>query len=212
MYFFKKPNHERISEFIESQSRLEFTYPSVGTTRTGNHPSGFLVDHNRIFLGTGQATFDAAKQALCDWQHYRFDWIELQRPDVDPESEQTVGVLARALGLWVLNACRVVYVVEEEEPLRRFAFAYGTLPEHAESGEERFQVEWHQEDDTVWYDILAFSRPNQLFSRMAYPYVRHKQKQFARESMLAMKTAVAAASAREIEPSPEVTKSSSGES
>ena len=120
-------------------------------------------------------------------------------------------MLARAVGLWVLNACRVVYVVEEEEPVRRFAFAYGTLPEHAESGEERFQVEW-LEDDSVWYAILAFSRPNQLFSRMAYPYVRHKQKQFARESMLAMKTAVAAASARDIAPSPEVTKSSSGES
>ena len=106
-----------------------------------------------------------------------------------PEANQTVGVLARALGLWVLNVCRVVYVVEEEQPVRRFAFAYGTLPEHAESGEERFQVEWH-EDDSVWYDIFAFSRPNQLFSRIAYPYVRRKQKQFARDSMRAMKTAV----------------------
>ena len=47
-------------------------------------------------------------------------------------------LLARALGLWVLNACRIVYVIEEDGPLRRFAFAYGTLPEHAESGEERF--------------------------------------------------------------------------
>ena len=36
MYLFKKPNDERIGEFIESQSRLEFTYPSVGTTRTGD--------------------------------------------------------------------------------------------------------------------------------------------------------------------------------
>ena len=212
MYLFKKPGDERIRRFIESQSTLDFTYPSVGATRNGDYPSGFVPDHNRIHLGAGQTVFDVAKRALCEWQHYRFDWIELHRPDVDPEPDQTVGVLARALGLWVLSACRVVYVVEEQQPIRRFVFAYGTLPEHAESGEERFQVEWHQEDDTVWYDILAFSRPNQLFSRMAYPYVRHKQKQFARESMLAMKTAVAAASAREIEPSPEVTKSSSGES
>ena len=194
MYLFKKPSDERIGEFIESQSRLEFTYPSVGTTRTGDNPSGFLVDHNRVHLGAGQATFDAARRALCEWQHYRFDWIELQRPDSNPEPEQTVGVLARALGLWVLNACRVVYVLEEEQPLCRFAFAYGTLPEHAESGEERFQVEW-LEDDSVWYDILAISRPNQLFARLAYPYVRRKQKQFARESMLAMKAAVTRASA-----------------
>ncbi len=196
MYFLKKPSDERIHKSIESQSRLEFTYPSVGATRNGDHPSGFVVDNNRIHLGAGHATFDVARRALCEWQHYRFDWIELHRPDVDPAPDQTVGVLARALGLWVLNACRVVYVIEEEEPLRRFAFAYGTLPEHAESGEERFQVEWHPKDDSVWYDILAFSRPNQLFARLAYPYVRRKQKQFARESMLAMKAAVTGASAK----------------
>ncbi len=196
MYLFKKPSDEQISQFIEAQSQLEFTYPSVGATRNGNQPSGFLVDHNRIHLGSGQATFDAARRALCEWQHYRFDWIKLHRPDVDPAPNQTVGVLARALGLWVLNACRVVYVVEEEQPVRRFAFAYGTLPEHAESGEERFQVEWNSVDDSVWYDILAFSRPNQLLARLGYPYVRSKQTQFARESKLMMKAAVEGALAR----------------
>jgi uncharacterized protein (UPF0548 family) len=190
MYLFKKPCDERINKFIQSQSKLEFTYPLVGATRNGDYPSGFVVDHNRICLGGGQTTFEAAKEALCEWQHYRFDWIELHRSDASPETGQTVGVLVRALGLWVLNVCRVVYVVEEEEPHRRFAFAYGTLPEHAESGEERFQVEWNQDDDSVWYDILAFSRPSQLFSRLAHPFVRLKQKQFARDSMQAMKIAV----------------------
>ncbi len=211
MYLFKKPNDERIGEFIESQSLLEFTYASVGATRNGDHPSGFVIDHNRILLGSGHATFDVARRALCDWQQYRFGWIELHRPDGDPAPDQTVGVLARALGLWVLNACRVVYMIEEEEPLRRFAFAYGTLPEHAESGEERFQVEWHQEDDSVWYDILAFSRPNQLLSRLTYPYVRRKQKQFARDSKLAMEAAVSEGVTQQIALSPEVTESSSGE-
>lgn len=189
MYLITKPSDDRINEVIKVQSHLDFTYPSVGSTKDGQHPSGFKVDHNRIQLGSGEATFDAARRALCQWQHYRIDWIELHRPDVDPQPDQTVGVLARALGLWVLNVCRVVYAVEAEQPVRRFAFAYGTLPEHAEAGEERFQVEWH-EDDSVWYDIFAFSRPNQLFARIAYPYVRRKQKQFARDSMRAMKTAV----------------------
>ncbi len=192
MYLFKKPSNKQVDQFIDSQSRLDFTYPKVGSTKNGDHPTGFIVDHNRIQLGTGQTTFDVAKQALIKWQHYRFDWIELYRPESNPEPEQTVGVLARALGLWVLNACRIVYVIEEEEeePLHRFAFAYGTLPEHAESGEERFQVEWNPEDDSVWYDIFAFSRPNQLFAKLAYPYVREKQKQFARESKVAMEEAV----------------------
>ena len=189
MYLLTKPSDKQIDEIVEAQSRLNFTYPSVGSTKDGGYPSDYKVDHNRISLGSGRATYDAAKRALCEWQHYRFDWIELHRLNDDPTPDQTVGVLARALGLWVLNVCRVVYVVEAEQPLRRFAFAYGTLPEHAESGEERFQVEW-REDDSVWYDILAFSRPNQLFSRIAYPYVRRKQKQFAGDSMRAMKTAM----------------------
>jgi len=29
----------------------------------------------------------------------------------------------------------------EEEPIQRYGFAYGTLPDHAETGEERFLVE-----------------------------------------------------------------------
>ena len=67
---------------------------------------------------------------------------------------------ARHFGFWSLNACRIVYTIDEEGPVVRFGFAYGTLPDHAEQGEERFSVEWHHEDGTVWYDILAFSRPN----------------------------------------------------
>jgi len=190
MFLLRKPDKQLIGRLIESQSRLEFTYSAVGATQDGQHPNGFTVDHNRIRLGSGLATFTAAKLALRNWQHYKFDWIELYRPDEAPAQHQNVAVLARALGLWVLSACRIVYVIEEEQPIRRFAFAYGTLPEHPECGEERFQVEWHPSDDSVWYDILAFSRPHQLFARLGYPYVRHKQKQFALESMQAMKAAV----------------------
>jgi len=186
MYLFRKPSDDQITAFIQSQSRLDFTYPSTGVTRIGDAPSGFVVDHHRIHLGAGQATFEAAKRALSEWRHYQFDWIELHRPKDAPATDQTVGVLARALGLWILNACRIVYVIDEEDPLRRFGFAYGTLPEHAESGEERFQVEWH-DDDSVWYDIFAFSRPNQFLARLGYPYVRRKQKQFAQDSLRAMK-------------------------
>ena len=57
----------------------------------------------------------------------------------------------------MVNACRVVYVVDEEEPIQRYGFAYGTLPDHAETGEERFLVEWNRASGEVWYDILAFS-------------------------------------------------------
>jgi uncharacterized protein (UPF0548 family) len=197
MYFFKKPDDQQIREFIKAQSRQEFTYPMIGSTRKENHPSGYILDHNRIHLGQGKALFQNAKQALCDWRHFQLGWVELHTTHTVSRPDQTVGILAHALGLWVLNACRVVYVSEETEPLQRFTFAYGTLPEHTESGEERFQVEWHPEDDSVWYDILAFSRPNPLFPKLGYPYVRSKQKQFAQDSMRAMKNVLNVAESAE---------------
>lgn len=190
MYLIKQPDAPQIKEFIEVQSRLEFTYPMMGATRKEEHSSGYILDHNRIYLGQGAEIFNTAKQALCEWRHFQLDWVQLHSPGGIPEVGQTVAVLAQALRIWVLNACRIVYVLEETAPFQRFAFAYGTLPEHAESGEERFQIEWHAEDDSVWYDIFAYSRPNQLLSKISYPYVRRKQKQFAQDSLQAMKNAV----------------------
>jgi uncharacterized protein (UPF0548 family) len=77
-----------------------------------------------------------------------------------------VAVSVLHLGFYSLNACRIVYVVDEEGPMKRFGFAYGTLAEHAESGEERFTIEWDRNNDEVWYDILAFSRPRQTLARL----------------------------------------------
>src|SRR5262249_59558205 len=81
-------------------------------------------------------------------------------------------------------------VVGGTGPVQRLGFAYGTLPEHAESGEERFTVERHEQDDAVWYDILAFSRPQQLLARWGYLFARRLQKRFARGSAAAMQRAV----------------------
>jgi len=65
------------------------------------------------------------------------------------------------------------------------------------SGEERFQVEWSRNDDTVWYDILAFSRPNHFLTRLGYPMVRRIKKQFARDSVVAMQVGIRCLSSME---------------
>jgi uncharacterized protein (UPF0548 family) len=108
-------------------------------------------------------------------------WVHVE-PKVPIEEGQVLGVLVNALGVWFRNAARIVYVIDEP---RRFGFAYGTLPGHAESGEERFVVE-HLEDDSVWYDVRAFSRPRYWPARIAYPVTRMLQKLFARDSKQAM--------------------------
>ncbi len=186
MFFFTRPDKPTIQSFIESQSSLDVTYAGIGSTQ-GTPPSGYVVDHTRVKLGEGEAAFQTAQAALRNWAHFQLGWVEPCRPDTPIQPHQTVAVLARVLGLWSLNACRIIYVVQEQ---RKFGFAYGTLPDHVESGEERFTVEWDQEDDSVWYDILAFSHPNHFLTRIAYPLTRRLQKRFARDSVAAMKRAV----------------------
>ena len=156
-------------------------------------PSLYTADHNRVQLGRGREVWSRAVAALRAWQMFNLDWIRLYWPSTPIREGETVAVLAQCLNCYWLNACRIVYVIEDEGPLERFGFAYGTLYDHAESGEERFLLEWDRDRDEVWYDILAFSRPNQFLTRMGYPFARQLQKKFAAESKAAMIKAVSQA-------------------
>jgi uncharacterized protein (UPF0548 family) len=189
MLSLRKPSAEQLRGFLAAQSKLGFTYPAVGAT-AAVPPGGYAVDRTRVQLGDGAGTFAAAKAALGRWEQFRLGWVEAWPPDTPDQAGQVVAVVARLLGLWWLNACRVVYVVDEGGPVQRYGFASGTLPGHAASGEERFTVEWHEAGDAVWHDILAFSRPRQLLARLGYPFARRLQKHFARGSAAVMRRAV----------------------
>lgn len=185
----RNPSPTVIRDFLATQSTLEFSYPSVGAT-ANTPPTGYVVDRTRVKLGDGENVFQGAKAALTRWEHFRLGWAEALPADTPLQAGEVVAVVARVFGLWWLNACRIVYTVDESGPVCRFGFAYGTLPGHAESGEERFLVEWDRADDGVWYEILAFSRPRHLLARLAYPLTRRTQKRFARDSAAAMQKAV----------------------
>jgi uncharacterized protein (UPF0548 family) len=153
-------------------------------------PRGYTADHNRIKLGEGSQVFTNAVEALKRWEMFDIGWLELCWPDAPIEAGSGVTVLAHHLGFWSLNACRIISVIDEDGEGRRYGFIYGTLPDHAERGQERFTVEWQHNDDSVWYDILAYSRPNVLLARLGYPVTRLLQKRFARDSMTTMLRAV----------------------
>jgi uncharacterized protein (UPF0548 family) len=189
MLSLRKPSTEAIRPFLEAQAKLPFTYSAVGATAAAP-PAGYIVDHTRIKLGEGEPAFHSAIAALRRWEQFRLGWVEAWSPDTPIQPGEVVAVMGRAIGLWWLNACRIVYVVDESGPISKFGFAYGTLPGHAESGEERFLIEWDQSDDSVWYDILAFSKPNHFLSRLGYPVVRWTQKRFGRDSAASMLRAV----------------------
>ena len=190
MILLRKPSTDTVRAFLNAQAGLAFSYPSVGATAS-EPPEGYAVDHTRIRLGGGQPTFVAARAALERWDQFRLGWVEAWSPDNSIQPGGVVGVTGRSFGLWWLNACRIVYVVDGREgPVSRFGFAYGTLPGHVERGEERFLVEWDRSDDSVYFDILAFSRPRHVLARLGRPWVRQLQKRFGRESGQAMLKAV----------------------
>ncbi|MDQ5846824.1 MAG: DUF1990 domain-containing protein, partial [Acidobacteriota bacterium] len=157
----------------------------VGATRT-TAPAGYTIDHNRIRLGDGENTYRRAVAALQNWKHFGLGWVKIVPSDTSVEVGATVAVQAKSFQFWSLNAARIVYVTNEARGLKSvFGFAYGTLTDHVERGEERFTVEWH-EDNSVWYDLYAFSRPQHPLVRFAYPYARKLQKRFAKESLRVM--------------------------
>ncbi|HYJ84489.1 MAG TPA: DUF1990 domain-containing protein [Pyrinomonadaceae bacterium] len=188
LLYFRKPSEEIVRQFIAGQRNMPFSYSEVGATQSVA-PPGYTVDHNRIKLGEGETPYRRAVSALQRWEHFDLGWVEIVPDGVPVEVGQIVAMRARTLGLWWLNACRIVYLLgESDEFISRFGFAYGTLPAHVERGEERFTIEWHK-DNSVWYDIYAFSRPQHRLVKLGHPYARSLQKRFAKDSLAAMRAA-----------------------
>ena len=184
MFLLRQPNEKLVRRFIGSQKDLPFSYASVGATRN-KPPSGYTIDHNRIQLGEGRETFMRASDALSKWRHFELGWASVVPHGSPLQTGTTVAVQAHTFGFWSLNACRIVYTINDDGPVKRFGFAYGTLPDHAECGEERFMIEC-LEDNSVWYDIYAFSRPQKAIVTLGLPLARRLQKRFGRESLAVM--------------------------
>lgn len=212
MLSLRKPSATALRRIVAAQSQLNFTYAPVGATATLPHtplptPHSYIIDHTRVELGQGAAIFERAKAALATWQQFRLGWLEAFPEDTPLRAGETVLVVARAGGLWWTNAARIVYTIDEPHSLSsldgesrrgvdartdtaRFGFAYGTLPDHVESGEERFLIEWDGTTDQVWFDILAFSRPRSFLVRLNRRHARAMQKRFGAESAAVMKALV----------------------
>lgn len=184
MFSLRQPSEKDAREFVSSQQDLPFSYSQVGTTQS-EPPAGYTIDHNRRKLGYGEETYQRAVSALKSWKQFDLGWVTIVPHNTPVEIGRTVAVQAKTFGFWSLSACRIVYVIDERGSMRKFGFAYGTLPDHVECGEERFMIEWY-EDDSVWYDIYAFSRPQHPLVKLGFPIARRLQKRFARQSLAAM--------------------------
>ena len=153
---------------LHDLAALDFTYPEVGAT-AGELPAGYHHARATAPIGVGRSRFEAAADAVLQWQMQRGAGLRVQT--TSSRAEPGTDVLGRLGPIAV--PCRVVYVVDEPD---RRGFAYGTLPGHPESGEERFCVRYDADTDAVHAEISAFSRPVLWWSRAGRPVTMLAQK------------------------------------
>src|SRR5260370_36844079 len=189
MFLAKRPTSEAVGSFLAGQKSQPFSYPEIGAWRLVV-PDRYNIDHNRLKAGEGRETVAKGVEALKHWKMFEMDWIEIAPGDAPIMRGSCVAITVRHFGFWSLNASRIVYVIDEHGAPERFGFAYGTLPGHVEQGEERFSVEYHPADKSVWYDVFAFSLPRHILARLGYTITRHLQKRFVRDSLTALERAV----------------------
>ncbi len=182
MIFIKIPNALKINAFIAEEKQLPFTYSPIEGTRRAKI-EGYDNDFAQIKLGEGELVFEKAKKLIQDWKMFPSAWTKILGDNKSIQEGTSIVMMARFLGVWFRNSCKIVYVIDEK---KRFGFAYGTLPGHIESGEELFLVEINQQNE-VFYSIKAFSRPRHFLAKIGYPIIRILQERFRQDSMKEVK-------------------------
>jgi uncharacterized protein (UPF0548 family) len=185
----RRPSAAEISRFLDDSHQLPLSYGPTGIVR---YPPGLgRFDEQVVTIGRGDADFERARVALATWKHFDIGWVEAFPRQASIETGTVVAVLIRHLGFWSLNGARVLYRVDGTGGRKGFGFAYGTLTNHAESGEELFEVCMDPRSGDVVYRIRAVSWPQALVTRIGQPVVRLLQARFRRDSATAMKRAAA---------------------
>lgn len=159
---------------------LPYSYEHVGATRT-TPPEGWNVDRYGGVVGHGADDWARAKKAVDDLVMFDLGWTHLmQHNGVRPGVE--VVFAAWLFGVWTVNACRIVYTVDDSDDTRaRYGFAYGTLGQHALRGEELFCAEWDKQTDEVRFEVFKFSKPQHLVVQLFMPVARYFQERFNRD-------------------------------
>ena len=181
MFLLRRPSPSAIDRFLRDSQDLELSYYPVGIVNQLHHRN---LSESIVAVGKGRAEFERARAALMAWKQSNIGWMEIF-PKEPPAVGRVVVILARHLGFWSLNACRVLYFVGNPGEMC-FGFAYGTLTSHSVAGEELFEVFLDEHDD-VMFRIRAVSWPHALLARIGWPFTRRLQVRFRRNSAAALK-------------------------
>lgn len=145
------------------------TYPEVGATANEHMPAQYLhLDRSHKLLGIN---FDAAAEQLLAWRVHEQSGLKVAASHLTVEPDAVVLMRLGRGRASLRIPCRVVYVISEIDSV---GFAYGTLPGHPESGEERFTIE-RDLAGGVSMRIRAFSKPATLLAQASGPIGRAMQ-------------------------------------
>jgi uncharacterized protein (UPF0548 family) len=146
---------------LSDLAALPLTYAEVGAT-AGPLPAGYHHVRKSRVIGHGRRRFEDAAEAGMRWGMLRGAGLKVEATtEVAAVGSEVIVRMGPARA-----PCRVVYVVDEPD---RRGFAYGTLPGHAESGEELFVVRYDPASDEVYAEVTAFSRHATWWSRLGSP-------------------------------------------
>jgi uncharacterized protein (UPF0548 family) len=187
VFLIRRPSAAEIDRFLDHSRQLPLSYGPTGLVR---HPPGAgRFDEQVVTIGNGAAAFERARIAIATWKHFNIGWVQVFPREASINTGTIVAVQIRHFGFWSLNGARILYHVGGTEDPDTFGFAYGTLTNHAESGEELFEVFIDRPSDDVKYRIRAVSWPQAVLARAGQPVVRLLQARFRQDSAEALKSA-----------------------
>jgi uncharacterized protein (UPF0548 family) len=185
MFLPRRPALREIERFLDGSRGLPLSYSPLGLAADG--APGFRIDEQAVTVGHGPAAFERAASALAAWKHFELGWLEVFPKHAPLAGGTTVAVLVRHLGFYSLNGCRIVTRIQDDHTN---GYAYGTLANHAECGEESFTLTLDPATGAITYAIRAASRPQAPLARLGYPFTRALQARFRRDSARALARAV----------------------
>ena len=181
--FVRPADSAAMLRLVEEMRGADPTYEDLGATLLGKRPEGFHHHNDDVTLGSGADVFERAVTGLQGWEAHRIAGVRVF-PDGQEISKGATVIVTLGTPLLALAApCRIVSVIDGQN---RWGFAYGTLPGHPEQGEEAFVVSIAP-DETVRFEIEAFSRPGDILVRLAGPVGRGFQQGGTRNYLSALK-------------------------
>lgn len=172
MKFVRPTDSIGMERLVESLRETQPTYADTGASLADLEPQGYHQDRYEIVLGRGTETFQRAVKGLSAWKAHTVPGFRVFPHGEEIRTGATVVVTLGTAFLALAAPCRIVDVIDEQE---RWGFAYGTLPGHPEEGEEAFVVSISA-DETVRFNIVAFSRPGDPLVLLSGPLGRGIQK------------------------------------